>query len=463
MSDFGDPVVANVFHAGSTCPYCQAPVEAGQNVVRCVDCGSLHHDTCARMAEGCASYHCASGSRAPVAGPAEVIITPEEAARAEPPPRPPRPSGADAGKPFLPSKPTRRSRLAIAAAVVVCVALLGAVGAVADVDALLIVGGLAAVAAIILAVVALVMIHSRRGLFGSGLAGGAVLVGSLVLIACFVRLDVRQSRFRQGILFDVNLLDSMPEESELARLAPERANALRANVVLSLPPSGLLGGQAAFGSGIVLQVEDRTATILTNRHVLVGQESRGIGDAARIDVLFYNGERSEARIAWLAPEDVDLAVITCQALTLDQLEPIRLREDLLPQGEPVFAVGNPQGLYWSYTEGVISGFRRQEYGGRVLGMYQTQTPINAGNSGGGLYDTGGRLVGVNTWTFNKAAAEGLNFAISTPAILDILGQEKRARFLGPAEGSEPPLPAASSPSGDGKGQTVEPPELGRDP
>ena len=53
-------------------------------------------------------------------------------------------------------------------------------------------------------------------------------------------------------------------------------------------------------------------------------------------------------------------------------------------------------------------------------MIQTSTAINAGNSGGGLYDKQGHLVGVNTWTQDKRVAEGLSFAISFQTLLELV-------------------------------------------
>ena len=51
-----------------------------------------------------------------------------------------------------------------------------------------------------------------------------------------------------------------------------------------------------------------------------------------------------------------------------------------------------------------------------LTVIQTTAPINAGNSGGGLYDSDGALIGINTWTEDKQTSEGLGFAISADYI-----------------------------------------------
>jgi len=53
-------------------------------------------------------------------------------------------------------------------------------------------------------------------------------------------------------------------------------------------------------------------------------------------------------------------------------------------------------------------------------LIQMQTPLNPGNSGGGLYDKEGFLIGINTWIYSKSVSEGLNFSIAMDGILSIL-------------------------------------------
>jgi serine protease Do len=82
-------------------------------------------------------------------------------------------------------------------------------------------------------------------------------------------------------------------------------------------------------------------------------------------------------------------------------------------GDEVFAVGNPHGLGWTHTQGTISQFRLQHVAGLEMPIIQTQTVINQGNSGGGLYSKkDGYLIGFNTWAQDKRVSEGINFSIS---------------------------------------------------
>ena len=75
-----EPVAASEFHAGMTCPACQKAVAAGDLVRVCAACGAASHEPCWRISLGCRSYFCAPARRAERSGPAEIVISPEEAA-----------------------------------------------------------------------------------------------------------------------------------------------------------------------------------------------------------------------------------------------------------------------------------------------------------------------------------------------------------------------------------------------
>jgi len=92
-------------------------------------------------------------------------------------------------------------------------------------------------------------------------------------------------------------------------------------------------------------------------------------------------------------------------------------------GDTVHAIGHPEGLFWSYTQGVISA-KREKYKWAYkdtkheANMIQTQTPISSGNSGGALLDSQGNLVGINT--ANLGEGQNLNFAVEVDHAKKIL-------------------------------------------
>lgn len=91
-------------------------------------------------------------------------------------------------------------------------------------------------------------------------------------------------------------------------------------------------------------------------------------------------------------------------------------------GAEVLAIGCPQGLSWSVSRGIISAYR-QGINGEII---QTDVAINPGNSGGPLILlNSGKVIGVNTFGFDKSQTEGLNFAVSSEEIRKVLLNIKR--------------------------------------
>lgn len=86
----------------------------------------------------------------------------------------------------------------------------------------------------------------------------------------------------------------------------------------------------------------------------------------------------------------------------------------LAAGERVYAVGAPEGLELTFSEGVISALRDTE----GVHMIQTSAPISPGSSGGGLFDVAGNLVGVTS--FQAKEGQNLNFALPGEWVTDIL-------------------------------------------
>ncbi len=109
-----------------------------------------------------------------------------------------------------------------------------------------------------------------------------------------------------------------------------------------------------------------------------------------------------ASIARLDP-DHDLCELNSPGLSAP---PVLVRaSSSLAVGERVYAIGAPEGLELTLSEGVISGLRDYE-GGHVI---QTSAAVSPGSRGGGLFDTEGRLIGITT--FSMKEGQNLNFAL----------------------------------------------------
>ena len=151
------------------------------------------------------------------------------------------------------------------------------------------------------------------------------------------------------------------------------------------------------GSGVVIAEH----YVLTNYHV--------VEKASSLKVAVANAEKEETQLleatVAASDSDKDVAVLYVPDLTL---APVALgNSDELQVGDYVFNIGNPIGFTNTVTAGIVSGLNREvstdtktdRYGRRsevVNTMIQTDAAINSGNSGGGMFNTAGELVGIPT-------------------------------------------------------------------
>ena len=157
------------------------------------------------------------------------------------------------------------------------------------------------------------------------------------------------------------------------------------------------------GSGFVW---DRFGHIVTNYHVIEG--------ASEAIVTLSNGLGYKARLVGAAPK-YDLAVLKIKPIP-GVMKPVIIGDSAkLKVGQIVYAIGNPFGLDWTMTMGIISALDRvinEENGAKIKGAIQTDAAINPGNSGGPLLDSAGRVIGVNTAIYSPNGANaGIGFAI----------------------------------------------------
>ena len=171
---------------------------------------------------------------------------------------------------------------------------------------------------------------------------------------------------------------------------------------------------AGTGSGFVW---DEHGHIVTNFHVIAG--------ASEARVRLDDGRDSPATLVG-ASRDHDLAVLRLSVATLPAPLAIGTSQDLRV-GQKVFAIGNPFGLDWTLTTGIISATDRSlpAQDGRTLieHLIQTDAAINPGNSGGPLLDSAGRLIGVNTAIFSPSGASaGVGFAVPIDTVNRVVPQ-----------------------------------------
>src|SRR5579862_4636094 len=199
------------------------------------------------------------------------------------------------------------------------------------------------------------------------------------------------------------------------------------------------GGRVPAGAGSAVALTP-DGFLLTSAHVVSGPGRSG-------RVAFVDGRELSFDIVGLDRLS-DLAVLRAHG---DDLTPARLGDaEKLRVGQLVVAIGNPNGFAGAVTAGVISAPGRSlpARSGRTVryidNVIQTDAALNPGNSGGGLVDSAGRVVGINT----AVAGVGLGLAVpinaATRQIIGALMRDGRVRraYIGIAGGPRPLPPQA---------------------
>jgi S1-C subfamily serine protease len=162
------------------------------------------------------------------------------------------------------------------------------------------------------------------------------------------------------------------------------------------------------GSGFIW---DAQGHVVTNNHVIAG--------ASGAQVRLADGRAFQADLVGTS-EDHDLAVLLIR-VDKERPPPLPLGTSHdLKVGQKVLAVGNPFGLDWTLTTGIVSALNRElpsEDGSSIRELIQTDAAINPGNSGGPLLDSAGRLVGVTTAIYSPSGAyAGVGFAVPVDTV-----------------------------------------------
>ncbi|MBT4134918.1 trypsin-like serine protease [Candidatus Woesearchaeota archaeon] len=143
--------------------------------------------------------------------------------------------------------------------------------------------------------------------------------------------------------------------------------------------------------------------IVTNYHV--------VKSASDIDVLFSNGARVDAVL--IGADTVnDIALLQVGLSNLNELDFGNSNDVKI--GQKVVALGNPLGLSFTVTEGIVSAKDRVITSG-AAGLIQTDVAVNPGNSGGPLLNTDGEVIGIVNAKLQ--GYEGLGFAIPSNVVI----------------------------------------------
>ena len=164
------------------------------------------------------------------------------------------------------------------------------------------------------------------------------------------------------------------------------------------------------GTGFVFKIDDKYGYIITNHHV--------IASSTNVKVMFTNEEQISAEIVG-SDEYADIAILAVLKEHIISVAETGSSEEMR-LGDTTFAVGAPidSDVYsWSVTRGILSGKDRvvevsdNSRNTTIMKVLQTDTPINAGNSGGPLCNSNGEVIGVTNMKLSSSQIEGIGFAI----------------------------------------------------
>ena len=170
------------------------------------------------------------------------------------------------------------------------------------------------------------------------------------------------------------------------------------------------------GSGVIIGTAEGTNDyyLVTNNHVIDG--------ASTITVILTDGTEFNAKLVG-TDELTDVAVI--KITSQKALSTVKFgQSNMLAVGEDVVAIGNPLGkLGGTTTNGIISAVERDiVVNGNAMKLLQTNAAVNPGNSGGGLFNMAGELIGIVNAKYSDDNVEGLAFAIPSDTVKSVSTQ-----------------------------------------
>lgn len=175
----------------------------------------------------------------------------------------------------------------------------------------------------------------------------------------------------------------------------------------------------SYGSGVVVG----PGRLVTNCHVI---EQARIVHVRRENVIYV------AKLEY-ADYSRDLCTLKIEGFEAPAVE-IGMLADI-KIGQRVYAVGNPERLALTLSEGIVSGLRSKDESEPLI---QTTAPLSPGSSGGGLFDEAGRLIGITTLTVlgRQRIAQNLNFAVPAEWVERLLERETARRAKREAGGGK---------------------------
>ena len=265
--------------------------------------------------------------------------------------------------------------------------------------------------------------------FLSGIIGASLVIGTCFGVPTLRTKLLENSNSKQIMTSSNAVSDSstsivnISDYSNTSIAVAEKVLPSVVGITVTYQINSIFGGSATSdgaGSGIIIS-ED--GYILTNNHVISSESSSyfAIEEATSIKINLYGSDETYEATVIGTDTYTDLAV-----LKIDKtgLTPATIgNSDNVKVGEFVMAIGNPLGMEYSVTSGIVSAVNREvESEGTVYYAIQTDAAINSGNSGGALVNANGEVIGVNTLKLSGTGIEGIGFAIPISSTTSIVNQ-----------------------------------------
>lgn len=266
--------------------------------------------------------------------------------------------------------------------------------------------------------------------FISGIVGATLVIGTCFGVPSIksrlisTTTEETSSQLVIGDSASTNL-ENLSDYSDTSVAVAQKVLPSVVGITVTYQISSLFGGSStgeATGSGIIVS-ED--GYIVTNNHVISSESTSSfyaISEATGIKVNLYNDSESYEATVIGTDAYTDLAVLKIEkngltAATIGNSNNTKV-------GEFVMAIGNPLGMDYSVTSGIISALDREieNDDGTTFTAIQTDAAINTGNSGGALVNRKGELIGINTMKYAGTGIEGIGFAIPISSATNVIDQ-----------------------------------------
>lgn len=246
-----------------------------------------------------------------------------------------------------------------------------------------------------------------------------LIVLAALLAGCFLIGGCSSASAASG---ELTSFTSFTESAATRELSPSELYDQNVRSTVGITTSGKMSSlygygytYQASGSGFIISAD---GYILTNYHVVEGSDT--------VTVATFDDETYDAKVVGY-DESNDIAILKIEA---ENLKPVTVGDsDRLRVGDYVYAIGNPLGeLTFSLTHGIVSALSRnvKTGSGNQMNLIQTDCAINAGNSGGALFNSFGEVVGITNAKYSssgftsEAEIDNICFAIPVNSVRRIV-------------------------------------------